>query len=97
MAHVQEGAWPDLRRRDTLLHADRLGAPGAGLVPPRTRGAVLAEERRLFYVAVTRARQRLVVTAVASPDEDGEQRRGSPASSARPPSTGSVAPAARCR
>ncbi|GAA1931699.1 ATP-dependent DNA helicase [Nocardioides lentus] len=73
VAHVQEGAWPDLRRRDTLLHADRLGAPGAGLVPPRTRGAVLAEERRLFYVAVTRARQRLVVTAVASPDEDGEQ------------------------
>ena len=29
------------------------------------------EERRLFYVACTRARQRLVVTAVASPDDDG--------------------------
>jgi RecB family exonuclease len=34
---------------------------------------MLAEERRLFYVACTRARQRLVVTAVASPDDDGEQ------------------------
>ena len=31
------------------------------------------EERRLFYVACTRARQRLVVTAVASQDDDGEQ------------------------
>ena len=34
---------------------------------------MLAEERRLFYVAATRARQRLVVTAVQSPDDDGEQ------------------------
>ena len=25
VAHVQEGAWPDLRRRDTLLGADRIG------------------------------------------------------------------------
>jgi RecB family exonuclease len=34
---------------------------------------MLAEERRLFYVAMTRARQRLIVTAVASPEADGEQ------------------------
>jgi RecB family exonuclease len=33
----------------------------------------LAEERRLFYVAVTRARRRLVVTAVRSPDEVDER------------------------
>ncbi|NYD41031.1 ATP-dependent helicase [Nocardioides panaciterrulae] len=71
VAHVQEGAWPDLRRRDSLLGADRIGRDG--LLPPLTRGAVLAEERRLFYVAVTRARQRLVVTAVRSPDDEGEQ------------------------
>ncbi len=31
------------------------------------------EERRLFYVACTRARQRLVVTAVQSREDDGEQ------------------------
>ncbi|WP_244929452.1 ATP-dependent DNA helicase [Nocardioides sp. W7] len=71
VARVQEGAWPDLRRRDTLLQADRISRDG--LLPPLTRGAILAEERRLFYVAATRARQRLVVTAVASADDEGEQ------------------------
>ncbi len=68
---VQEGAWPDLRRRSTLLASDRLGAEGE--LPAVETRALLAEERRLFYVACTRARQRLVVTAVASPDDDGEQ------------------------
>ena len=78
VAHVQEGAWPDLRRRDSLLGPDRI-APAlpdgrhGGLLPPLTRTAMLAEERRLFYVAATRARSRLVVTAVKSPDDDGDQ------------------------
>jgi superfamily I DNA/RNA helicase/RecB family exonuclease len=71
VAHVQEGSWPDLRRRSTLLQADRIGADGA--LPPTTTQALLAEERRLFYVACTRARERLLVTAVRSPDDDGEQ------------------------
>ncbi|MCW2843277.1 MAG: ATP-dependent helicase [Nocardioides sp.] len=71
VAHVQEGGWPDLRRRATLLQADRIGTDG--LVPPTTTRELLADERRLFYVACTRARERLVVTAVASTDEDGEQ------------------------
>jgi superfamily I DNA/RNA helicase/RecB family exonuclease len=74
VTHVQEGSWPDLRRRDSLLGADRIGPVElGGLLPPLTRAAMLAEERRLFYVAVTRPRQRLVVTAVQSPDDDGEQ------------------------
>ncbi|NYJ02276.1 superfamily I DNA/RNA helicase/RecB family exonuclease [Nocardioides thalensis] len=71
VAHVQDGGWPDLRRRTTLLQADRIG-PGT-VVPAVTPRELLAEERRLFYVACTRARERLVVTAVASPDDDGEQ------------------------
>lgn len=71
---VQEGGWPDLRRRDSLLGPDRIGRRGeGGLLPPVSRAALLAEERRLFYVACTRARQRLVVTGVRSPDDDGEQ------------------------
>jgi ATP-dependent exoDNAse (exonuclease V) beta subunit len=71
VAHVQEEAWPDVRRRRSLLGAERL-APD-GLQPPPPISAMLAEERRLFYVACTRARRRLVVTAVASPEDDGEQ------------------------
>ena len=71
VAHVQEESWPDLRRRDTLLGADRISR--GALLPPVTRAALLAEERRLFYVACTRASERLVVTAVKSPDDDGEQ------------------------
>ncbi|MFA6298594.1 MAG: ATP-dependent DNA helicase [Nocardioides sp.] len=71
VAHVQEEGWPDLRRRATLLQADRIGTEG--LVPPTTTRELLADERRLFYVACTRARERLVVTAVASTDDDGEQ------------------------
>jgi superfamily I DNA/RNA helicase/RecB family exonuclease len=71
VAHVQDGGWPDLRLRSSLLRADRIG-PGV-ILPETTARALLAEERRLFYVACTRARERLVVTAVASPDDDGEQ------------------------
>ncbi len=71
VAHVQAEGWPDLRRRTTLLQADRIGA--GELVPPLTSRELLVEERRLFYVACTRARERLVVTAVASPEDDGEQ------------------------
>jgi superfamily I DNA/RNA helicase/RecB family exonuclease len=71
VANVQEGSWPDLRRRGSLLGSELLvdmlaGRDGAGVsvVAPQ-----LAEERRLFYVAVTRARQRVVVTAVAGDEE----------------------------
>jgi superfamily I DNA/RNA helicase/RecB family exonuclease len=71
VAHVQQDGWPDLRRRSTLLGADRIGTDG--LVPPTTAREALMEERRLFYVACTRARERLVVTAVASPEDDGDQ------------------------
>jgi superfamily I DNA/RNA helicase/RecB family exonuclease len=71
VAGVQDGLWPDLRRRGSLLEADRIGRDG--LAEPLTPGALLAEERRLFYVAATRARDRLVVTAVKAPAEDGDQ------------------------
>ncbi|MEU1594722.1 ATP-dependent DNA helicase [Streptomyces sp. NPDC005708] len=71
VAGVQEGLWPDLRRRGSLLEADRIGRDG--LAEPLTPGALLAEERRLFYVACTRARERLIVTAVKAPADDGDQ------------------------
>ena len=65
------GAGPTCADARPLLQADRIGSDG--LVPPVTARELLLEERRLFYVACTRARQRLVVTAVASPEDDGEQ------------------------
>jgi superfamily I DNA/RNA helicase/RecB family exonuclease len=70
VADAQDGVWPDVRRRGSLLEADAL-APGG----PRevSNAALLAEERRLFYVALTRARRRLVVTAVAGVDDDAER------------------------
>ncbi len=71
VAQVQDGGWPDLRRRSTLLQADRIGSDG--MLPPTTTATLLAEERRLFYVACTRASERLLVTAVQSAEEDGDQ------------------------
>ncbi|WP_364513699.1 ATP-dependent helicase [Nocardioides sp. LML1-1-1.1] len=71
VAHVQAEGWPDLRRRSTLLQADRIGTDG--VLPPISTRELLMEERRLFYVACTRARERLVVTAVRSSEDEGEQ------------------------
>lgn len=81
---VQEGSWPDLRLRGTLLGVERLvdvlagiGVDGPiddGLLTLRDEqlsrtAPLLAEERRLFYVACTRARERLLVSAVRGEDE----------------------------
>ena len=71
VAAVQEGVWPDLRRRSTLLESDRL--TDDGLREPADRATMLVDERRLFYVAATRARRRLVVTAVDSGEDDGDR------------------------
>ena len=74
VAGVQEGVWPDLRRRSTLLEPERLApADEHGLREPSGRAQLLADERRLFYVALTRARRRVVVTAVSGADEQGER------------------------
>jgi RecB family exonuclease len=67
VADVQDGVWPDLRRRGSLLDADSLDVDGPRAAP--TAAALLTEERRLFYVALTRARTRLVVTAVSGVDD----------------------------
>ena len=64
VADVQADGWPDLRTRATLLRVP--GQEEAG------RRELLADERRLFYVALTRARRRLVVTAVDSGEEGGD-------------------------
>ncbi|WP_435820554.1 ATP-dependent helicase [Micromonospora purpureochromogenes] len=86
VAGVQEGIWPDLRLRGSLLGSERLvdvlagRADGAGTRASLVgqTSALLDEERRLFHVAVTRARRRLLVTAVASAAVGGDDHEEQP-------------------
>ncbi|KAA9375057.1 ATP-dependent helicase [Microbispora cellulosiformans] len=82
VAGVQEGLWPDLRLRGSLLGTEALVEFAGGSALDSTQAAaaalaskLLAEERRLFYVAATRARRRLVVTAVGGEDTDERPSR----------------------
>ncbi|WP_134712715.1 ATP-dependent helicase [Saccharomonospora xinjiangensis] len=68
---LQEGVWPDLRLRGSLLGVERLvdllsGVDGTAV---SATAPILAEERRLFYVAASRARRTLLVSAVQGEDE----------------------------
>ena len=71
VAGVQEGAWPDLRLRGSVLGSQDLVdlLAGRGTDARGARRAVLEDELRLFHVAVSRARSELVVTAVRAEEE----------------------------
>lgn len=78
---VQDGLWPGPRRRSGLLGVDELvdlteivsvgPTPTEAELAASAAAARAAEERRLFYVACSRARESLVVSAVESV-EDGD-------------------------
>lgn len=73
VCRVQEDLWPDLRRRQTLVGADDVVAVlDGGRLPTAAERvtALLSSERRLFHLALSRARSHLLVTAV----DDGELR-----------------------
>ncbi|WP_426514544.1 ATP-dependent helicase [Dactylosporangium sp. McL0621] len=77
VAGVQEGVWPDLRLRGSVLGSELLVEVLAGRTM-ETIGrlsALLDEERRLFYVAVSRSREQVLVTAVASGDGEEQPSR----------------------
>lgn len=67
LAGVQEGVWPVGRRVSTVLDPAALEAAGSPVSSHRER---LAAERRLFHLACSRARTRLV--AVATSGTEGE-------------------------
>lgn len=77
IAGVQDGVWPNVRLRGGLLDGWRLvdevdawrsGAPAPPADAVDRRRIVLHDELRLFARAVSRARSRLVVTAVDDDD-----------------------------
>ncbi|WP_236647952.1 ATP-dependent helicase, partial [Micromonospora sicca] len=108
VAGVQEGVWPDLRLRGSLLGSERLvdvlagRADGAGTRASLVgqTSALLDEERRLFHVAISRARHRLLVTAVASAAVGGDDHEEQPSrflhelAATEPPAIGGGGPAA---
>lgn len=77
VAGVQEGRWPNLRRRGGLLGTEELldaldGIDPAALPTVSRSLPLLAEERRLLLVACSRARRTLLITAVDTADGDGD-------------------------
>ncbi len=65
VASLQEGVWPNLRLRGSLLGANRLD----GDVTDDARAAVLHDELRTFAKAVSTARTTVVLAAVESDEE----------------------------
>jgi superfamily I DNA/RNA helicase len=77
VAGVQEGTWPNLKTRSTLLGAERLverERHGDHLaereIQAITASSLLDDERRLFHVATSRATIDLLVTATSREDDE---------------------------
>ncbi|MRG60756.1 AAA family ATPase [Agromyces sp. CFH 90414] len=79
VAGLQEGVWPNLRPRGTLLHAALLpravaaARSGEPMPVPETvaeaRVSVRSDELRLFALAISRACRQLVLSCTANDDE----------------------------
>jgi len=82
VAGAQEGSWPDLRGRGSLLSGQELLDLAAGVPAHAPVAGLLAEERRLFYVAATRARTSLLCTGVQTQDMTPSRFLGEVAGSA---------------
>jgi superfamily I DNA/RNA helicase/CRISPR/Cas system-associated exonuclease Cas4 (RecB family) len=79
IAGLQEGTWPNLKQRSSLLGAERLVERDRNPDIPRDQLDLLAanglmqDEQRLFHVALTRAKNSLLITAVQRDDEEPSQ------------------------
>ncbi|RXZ46629.1 ATP-dependent helicase [Agromyces fucosus] len=86
IAGLQDGVWPNLRPRGTLLHAALLprvvaaARAGAPLPAPETvaeaRAFVRGDELRLFVLAASRASRQLVLSCTANDDEQPSMLMG---------------------
>ena len=71
---LQEGRWPNLKERGSLLgserlvEADRSGLLSRAEISASAASALLEDERRLLYVALSRARHKLIITAFTEDD-----------------------------
>ncbi|CAN5350749.1 ATP-dependent DNA helicase [soil metagenome] len=76
IAGLQEGVWPNLRPRGSLLHPDRLSSVVAAQPLAAQAGAavderaqVMGDELRMFVLAASRATTQAVLSCVANDDE----------------------------
>ncbi len=71
VAGLQDGAWPNLRLRGSLLGPQELVrvVTGVDSAAVDERKQVLGDELRMFVLAISRARHRVVLAAVANDDE----------------------------
>ncbi|MBB5633863.1 superfamily I DNA/RNA helicase/RecB family exonuclease [Cryobacterium mesophilum] len=71
VAGLQDGAWPNLRPRGSLLYPGELvlAANGIDGATIDSRREVLADELRMFALAVSRASREVILAAVANEDE----------------------------
>jgi len=71
IAGLQDGAWPNLRLRGSLLAPQQLVRELTGIDSSAVdeRKQVLGDELRMFALAASRARRRVVLAAVANDDE----------------------------
>lgn len=76
VAGMQEGTWPNLRQRGSLLGSERLvdrlrhGGLARKELEAVSASGLVEDERRLFHVAVTRAKSQLIVTAIQKDDDE---------------------------
>jgi superfamily I DNA/RNA helicase/RecB family exonuclease len=68
---LQEGVWPNLRLRGSLLHPQLLGEATHGdlMTDVDERVQVLGDELRMFSLAVSRAREQVIVSATSNDDD----------------------------
>lgn len=76
---LQEGVWPNLKERGSLLGSERLvEATRTGLttraeISAAASSGLLEDERRLLHVAISRAKEQLLITAYT--EEDSQPSR----------------------